>query len=50
MDNKELKQTITKGQAVEIADAEIFNSQVKEVKLDGSDNRNIGKGYKAKRA
>ena len=49
MDNKELKQTITKGQAVEIADAEIFNSQVKEVKLDGSDNRNIGKGYKPKK-
>lgn len=49
MDNKELKQTITKGQAVEIADAEIFNSQVKPVRLDGSDNRHISQGYKPKK-
>jgi len=49
MDNKELKQTITKGQAVEIADAEIFNSQVKSVKIDGSKNIERDGGYKPKK-
>lgn len=50
MSNKKIKQTITKGQAVEIADAEIFNSQVKGVKYNGGEARqSYGESYKPKK-